>query len=279
MSPEELRYITIGDIHLSYTDQTTIDKLTRAIYVANQSNADFVAFVGDLVDASLSDASWQIVQSKLATLTKTYFVAAGNHDVGSSSCISPCPTGTNVECNFHTYLGVWPDQVYISTKGAKTFNIVIPGTCGPSSTSAWYLNFNRVIDKTLPTILFAHGPVSNPPAVPGTYNGYMMSNPSDIRAQLGTLSVPNTIFTHLLACYGGHIHAATYNVINGVVYVTEDNLSGNGPMTNYIGYTRIRDDYTVDYVPIRYQNDDGAQASFVDPFPSVCPDLAISMTI
>lgn len=274
----EVRFIDVGDIHLSSTNQVTIDKLTKVINIANQSNVNFVSFLGDFVDASLSAPSWQIVRSKLNQLIKPYYAVSGNHDVGSSNCISPCPpipTGSNIECSFHTYLGIWPDQVHVFNKSNKIFNIIIPATCGISTDPKWYLNFNRVIDKTLPTLVLSHGPISSPPVTPGTYNGYMLSNPSDIRIQLNKSNFPN-----LLACYAGHIHYSSYNVINGVTYVTEDNLSGTGPSTNYVGYTRIRDNYIVDYAQIRYQNDDGTQAQFIDPFPNIgCPEPSANIRL
>lgn len=231
-----LRFVTIGDVHIggnnappSYTDG--LANFTRAInYINNMTDVDFVVQLGDIVD-NASVTNFVVANSTLRNFTKPYYVIEGNHDIGS-------PSGTN----FRKYIG--PTNRLI--KDFKGYQLIFPGIDRGSNLNIsaydWIFNYSTA-DKSKPTIVFDHGPVKPNPnskitdcvaswdgngSIP--YYGYACNMSSELSS-----------FTNILGVYAGHVHTGTNRTINGTLYVTEDNIGGNGAASIYIGNTIIQD--------------------------------------
>src|SRR3972149_6634823 len=59
-------------------------------------------------------------------------------------------------------------------------------------------------------------------------------------------------FTNLLGYYAGHVHKGTNQMIGNTLFVTGDNLGGNGADSDYIGYTIIKNGVVVGYWLLNY---------------------------
>ncbi len=226
-----IRFITIGDPHLvSNTSANQYQRLERAInYINGRKDVDFAVILGDIVD-STSTTNFGIAKTLLSKLNKPYYVVEGNHDIGSSP-----------GANFRTYIG--PTERMVNINGYQLIFVGI--TRDVSGANHWSFNYNTA-DKSKPTIIFDHGPVQPKPGATscsagwGSYFGYAC----DMKSETDK-------FTNLLAFYAGHVHTGTSQTINGVLYVTADNLGGNGPPADYIGYTKIQHG-TVSYSLVLY---------------------------
>ena len=134
----EIRFITCGDPHI-YSGSATIGRLQNVVKFANDAfgkgKLDFIVFLGDLADTVDDNTTKEpLAASIINGLTSNLlrYKVAGNHDVIGSQCIQNCSSiGSIVDtsCQFHTYQGVWPEQLYTFVKSGRTYNIIIPGIC------------------------------------------------------------------------------------------------------------------------------------------------------
>ena len=113
----------------------------------------------------------------------------------------------------------------------------------------WSFNFNSV-DQSKPTIIFNHGPVQPKP-------GRACSNwDTNVSKEVYfsyacSMKSETDKFTNLLGYYAGHVHTNTSQKIGKTLYVTSDNLGGNGADSDYIGYT-VMQNGNVTYDAVRY---------------------------
>ncbi|MCX9026265.1 MAG: metallophosphoesterase [Candidatus Methanoperedens sp.] len=220
-----IRFITIGDTHI--TSNITTDqykRFTRAIsYVNNRTDIDFVVQMGDIVDSG-SDSTYTVAKSIISKLKVPYYVLEGNHGSGSY---------------FTKYFGKDEHMEYFPD--ANGYQMIFPAY----NSGNWSFNYSKA-DKNRPTIIFNHGQVQPKPGGIscindwGSYYSYACSMRSEVDK-----------FTKLLGFYDGHVHSGTHQVINGRLFVTEDNLGGNGAYSDYIGLTVIQNG-VVTYTTVRY---------------------------
>lgn len=213
-----IRFITIGDPHItSNTSDGPYVRLARAVkYINGRSDVDFVVITGDIVDSATTN-NFATAKALLSTLRKPYYVVPGNHDLGSS--IS----------KFEGYFG--PSERVVNMNGYQLIFIGI--SKDNNGTNHWSFDYSRA-NKSKPTVIFNHGPVQQRGTVScisawGRYYGYSC----DMKPNVDS-------FTKLLGYYNGHVHAATNQLIGKTRYVSSDNLGGNGPYSNRIGYTKIK---------------------------------------
>lgn len=215
----ELRFITVGDVQGK-------DKETKLVvdFINNipGDKVNFTVFLGDYINVDTVDAIKDNMQ-------KPYYVVEGNHDKG----------------HFYDYWSIDPSQYNKSVNG---FQVVIPAFDWKS------YNWSQV-DKTVPTIVFNHGPVLPNCGSDDSLHKYAF----DMKEELDKLN--------MLAFYNGHTHTYQKDIIDGRLYVAEDALSSgdrgtcdDGP-SKYVGYTRIEDNGTVSYTRLDFSK------QFVDPFP------------
>lgn len=251
-----IKFVTIGDIHIggnttapiyippliptyisagsnNSTDPTNTAistngsaNFTKAInFVNNMTNVDFVVQLGDITNDS-SVANFKIANNTLHKSKKTIYVIEGNHDIGK-------PSGVN----FRKYIGP-TDRIINDFKG---YQLIFPGIDRSNDTNisaySWIFNYSTA-NKSKYTIVFNHGPVKPNPKSKST--DCVKSWDSNKTAYYGyacNMSTELANFTNLLGVYAGHVHTNTSKMINNTLYVTEDNLGGMGPTTDYIGYT------------------------------------------
>ena len=219
-SNKTIRFITIGDPHItSNTGSDQYKRLTDAInYINGRSDVDFIVQVGDLVDSATA-TNFKVAKALMDKLNKPYYVVPGNHDLGGS--IS----------TFNGYFG--PAEKIININGYQLIFIGI--SADASGTNHWSFDFGTA-DKKLPTVIFNHAPVQPAPgktSCVGSWGSYYEYS-CDMKPNVDS-------FTKLVGFFSGHVHIGTNQTIGGAVYVTEDNLGGMGPATDYIGYTVIKD--------------------------------------
>ncbi len=266
----EIRFITCGDPHI-YSGSSNVTKLQNVVTFANDAfskgKLDFIAFVGDIADTvsdgpSKSQQAANIISGLNPGIIK--YLVAGNHDVIGSQCIQTCLSTTfpivDKSCVFKTVHGIYPEQFYTFQKEGTqpqqnavsqpqqnaVFNIIIPGICAASWSvnPTWYFNYNNPnINKSLPTLVFNHGPIFGNW---DSFDGYATG-----------MSTALSQFTNLVGIYAGHVHRDT-NVMNGKTRNVTNNAIGS---TSNVGYTRVKDDNTTDYTTLNYTQ------SFTDPFP------------
>lgn len=237
-----IRFVTIGDPHItSNTSKDQYIRFTKAInYINNRTDVDFVVIMGDLVDTA-STANFATANSSLHKLKKRYYVVEGNHDIG-----------TIPGANFRTYIG--PTEhveniggyqlifVGINRNGTKDIN-------GATIRYDWLFDFSSAY-KNKPTIIFSHGPVQPKPG--GKCSNWDANANKEVYFSYAcSMKSETDKFTNLLGYYAGHVHTNTSQKIGNTLYVTSDNIGGNGADSDYIGYTIIQNGNVV-YGIVRY---------------------------
>lgn len=154
-------------------------------------------------------------QTILNVIGKPIRFAKGNHD-GLTAC-STSSFGDNVE----TFNG---------------YQLIFIGACGSNPGQPI---LTKTYNTALPTIVFVHYPS-------------VCIDSWDPYYKTGCGFVDTLGLTNLLAVYSGHVHIYTNQVINSVLYITEDNLGGNGPASDYIGFTCIQNN-TKTYTRLDYK--------------------------
>lgn len=255
----ELRFMTIGDPHISDDSNYSAD-LTRLTTIKDFVNTvpynklDFIVFLGDITDTP-TDTEFTNAKNVVLTMNPRFYVVIGNHDLTTS--------GSTGKDKFETYFGV---SKHI--ENIKDYQLIFVGLYKNIDGSLhWDFDFDSMTStqKALPTIVFIHGPVEDSPPNDctnwGAFFGYPFQSSTgftDIRTKLGT-------FSNLKVVYAGHVHYETdqtFTIGNStnVRCITNDALIDrstgqcDGQHTNCIGYTRIRENGTVDYTLIPYQN-------------------------
>lgn len=161
------------------------------------------------------------VESALGIVGKPVIFVKGNHD-------------SLVGCN--SIGSMFGDNVEI----VNGYQLITVGICG---TNPGIPILTKTYDHNLPSIVFVHLPSA------------CLTSWSDYN-KTGCNYVNTLELTKLLAVYSGHIHKYTNQTIGNVIYVTEDNLGGNGPAGDYIGYTcfgRISGSGNVTYTRLNYK--------------------------
>ncbi len=244
---QEIRFIVVGDPHVKSSSSGSDrgnTRLTQIINFVDNSNVDFVVFLGDIADDG-KNKTYDIAKSIIQNSTKPYYTVAGNHDVTSGSG------------NFEAHFG--PMEHMTSVKG---YQLIFPGIYFEGKSKLhWSFDFSKA-NKSAPTIVFLHGPTVKPPAGDKTcswgpdFFGYGQSMQPELNK-----------FSGLIAEYAGHVHYDTDQTINGVRYITINGLvdkaggcDNEGP-SDYVGYSRIKDG-KADYTLVDYNS------QFIDPFPS-----------
>jgi len=220
-----IRFITIGDTHItSNTSNDQYQRFTRAInYINSRNDVDFVVHLGDIVDSG-SDTSYTVARSIISKLKVPYYVLEGNHGSGSY---------------FTKYFGKDEHMEYF--QDINGYQMIFPAY----NSGEWSFDYS-LADKNRPTLIFNHGQVQPKPGTTSCIDswGSYYSYACDMKSEVDK-------FTKLLGYYNGHVHSGTRQIINGSLYVTEDNLGGNGPDSDFIGYTVIQDGI-VTYSTVRY---------------------------
>ncbi len=244
---KELRFIVVGDPHVKSSNTGSDrgnDRLRQVIKFADSSNVDFVVFLGDIADDGKTK-TYDIANSIIVNSTKPYYTVAGNHDVKSGSV------------NFESYFG--PMEHIENVKG---YQLIFPGIYFEGETKLhWSFDFNKS-NKSLPTLVFMHGPTVKPPkdVVTCSWGANFFGYGQSMQPELDK-------FPNLIAEYTGHVHYDTDQTINSVRYVTVNGLvdkaggcDNEGP-SEYVGYSRVKNG-KADYMLINYSD------KFVDPFPT-----------
>lgn len=221
-SPGTIRFITIGDVHMTNSVNTDEYKsLVQAVdYINNRTDVDFVVELGDIVDKG-TDQNFVEAKSILSRLNKPYYAVEGNHDddLGGE--------------NFIKYFG--PTEHIENING---YQLIFAGIKG-GGTIHWSFNYSNV-DKSVPTVIFNHGPVQPDVGIATcekSWRDALHRYSCDMKSEVNS-------FTDLLGYYSGHIHGETQQTINGTLYVTARVLTVN----DRIGYTVIQNgvvNYTV----------------------------------
>ena len=143
----------------------------------------------------------------------------------------------------------------------KDYQVLFPGIYFEGTNKLhWSFDFNKA-NKSLPTLVFMHGPTVKPPKDATTcswgadFFGYGQSMQPELN------KIPN-----LIAEYTGHVHYDTDQTIKGVRYVTVNGLvdkaggCDNEGASEYVGYSVVKNG-KADYMLINYND------PFADPFP------------
>jgi len=232
-----IRIITIADPHLGESGTGITDgtaNLTAiADYLSYHNNEfDLVVVLGDYVNRT---KALQILTNKLGT-SKQIQLAKGNHD-GKVLC-------TNTTGNFG-------DSVITPLEGGSEYQLIILGACGDPNDefdpgrSIITTTVKNKINKNLPTVVFGHYPTK-------CLDSWSPNN------KTGCNFVDTIGLTKLIASYAGHVHFYSKQIIRDnvsgidVLYITEDNIGGNGPVSDYIGYTCVNDNNAV-YTRLNYR--------------------------
>ncbi len=243
----ELRFIVVGDPHIK-SSNTGSDRgntrLTQIIKFADQSNVDFIVFLGDITDDG-KNKTYGMAKSIIVNSTKPYYIVAGNHDV------------TSGPGNFQSYFGSMEHLEKV-----KGYQLVFPGIYFEGKSKLhWSFDFNKT-NKSMPTLVFNHGPTVEPPkdAITCSWGKDFFGYGQSMQPELNKLP-------GLIAEYTGHVHYSTDQTIKGVRYVTVNGLvdkaggcDNEGP-SDYVGYSRIKNG-KADYILVDYNN------PFKDPFPN-----------
>lgn len=246
INPNEIRFMLVGDPHVKSSsggvEGRGNERLRSIVKFADKSDIDFIVFLGDEADDG-KNRTLGIVKNILNNLTKPYYVVAGNHDIIVSpnlfeNYFGPMEHVENVKGYQLLFVGIWNETNYINP---KTHGKVI---------LHWKFDFNNS-NKSMPTIIFSHGPSVNAPMNAtacnwGTFFGYA-----------NTMQPELNKFSNLLAEYAGHVHYDTDQTINGIRYVTVNGLVNkaggceNEGASNYVGYSDIKNG-KVDFALINY---------------------------
>lgn len=160
----------------------------------------------------------------------------GNHDIMASDDM------------FQEYYGS-PEKIETikSRNTGDIYQLLFVGTradrnSGGSVTDLyWSFDFNKV-NKTIPTLVFAHTPIRCPSS---TYISCKLNEKALIYGK--SMEQELDKFTNLLGVYSGHIHRDSEETVNGVKYVTVNGLVSIGiagifaQASDEIGYSVIKD--------------------------------------
>jgi hypothetical protein len=150
-------------------------------------------------------------QNILGVIGRPYYLVKGNHDK-----LTLCNTSS------------FGDNV----SNVAGYQLVFVGICGINPGQSI---LTKSYSKTAQSIVFTH----LPSACLNSWDSYYKTGCGFV----DTLGI-NT--DKLLGVYSGHVHEYSNQIVNGTLYVTEDNLGGNGAASDYIGYTMIQNK-TVNY--------------------------------
>lgn len=228
-----IRFITIGDTHMVSDKNAVQDqRVIKAVnYINARNDVDFVVEMGDVVDSG-SDANYVTAKSILSKLNKPLYLVNGNHDF----------YGPDNGANFNRYFGT-PEHL----NNINGYQLIFVGMKGGGGTFKWSFDFNSA-DKNKPTIIFNHGPVQ--PAINKPTCGSSWGD-SVHKYACGMITETDK-FTDLLGFYDGHVHLETIQTIKNTLYVSQDNLGGRGPASDYIGYTVVNGGNIISYTQVKY---------------------------
>lgn len=228
---KELRFITVGDPYVSdkNIENRGNERLEKIInFVNNRNDTDFVVFMGDMTNEGTNESN-AVVKNILSNLKKPYYVVAGNHDILIS------------EDNFRASYG--PMKHIEMVNGYQLLFIGIfsrKDDYGNVTKLGWSFNFTK-IDKKMPTLVFIHGAVRDPPS------GCSCVWTRDFFKYGQGMQPELDKFTNLVGVYSGHVHYDSDQTFNGTVYITINGLiikEAGGILaqpSDKIGYTTIED--------------------------------------
>ncbi len=234
---DDIRFIIVGDPHVMADNKDNREnisdkgnkRLEQVVNFVNQSDVDFVVFIGDMADDGTRQSN-DIVIDILKNLNKKYYVVAGNHDLFVSPKI------------FEEYYGPMEHIEYVNG-----YQLLFIGIYEEKDENGkvlkWSFDFSKA-DKNAPTLAFIHGPVTDLPIECLHCQikiKAILEYAKNIRKELGK-------FNNLIGVYSGHIHYDSDQVINGTRYVTVNGLN-NFRFTDYlkvvnfsdkVGYSKIK---------------------------------------
>lgn len=271
--PNILKIISIGDPHI-YVGSSIVRLTKIKDYINNNVDADIAVIVGDITD---NGNTQQFTRAKSITdkIEIQLYVVIGNHDLYHDTS-----TNTYTKTNFEATYGATKHIEIINGFQLLFIGMNRTANSDGSSSLAWDFDFdtstNLTLNKSLPTIVFIHGPAFPSPTdctccdwdINGLF-GYAMGRPYDIRTELAQ-------FTNLIAIYSGHIHLESQQVIrignNNVRCITNAALKTGsigqcdapqpkyiaGIETDYIGYSVITTGATtsINYQLVKYNTAD-----------------------
>lgn len=237
-----IKFIIVGDPHIKSTNSSNRgnERLIEIVKFINNQDIDFVVFLGDITDDG-KDATFKIAQEILSNIEKPYYVVVGNHDILEN------------KDTFQSFFGPTEHIEYI-----KDYQLLFIGMYDEEDENGkkilhWSFNFSNV-NKSIPTLVFIHGPTRGPPPECGHCNwgkkffGYAL----DIQSELDRLN--------LIGVYSGHVHYNSDQTINKVRHITINGLVtkkiGNISVTpsDEIGYVKITEN-TSEYKLLNYRQE------------------------
>jgi Icc-related predicted phosphoesterase len=250
-SSHHLKFIIVGDPHVKTTNGPNRgnERLIQVVNYIDNSDADFAVFLGDIADDG-KNKTFNIAKKILSNMTKPYYVIAGNHDI----LVSPN--------NFEHYFG--PMEHIENIKGYQLLFVGIrneTNTVNPKEHGQvilhWSFDFNKA-NKTLPTLVFLHGPTKGPPPECDGCNweqffGYAKSMQPELDK-----------FTNLVGVMSGHVHYDSFQQFGNTSYITvngliETNAGGiHAFPSDGVGYVNITNG-KLDYGLISYNINNSSQ--------------------
>ena len=233
---DELKFAIIGDPHtVSYNiSNRGNERLGLIMDFVNKQDIDFVVIMGDVTDDG-TDESNDLAKKILKESTKSYYTVAGNHDI----LLSPKM--------FERYYG--PMEHIEVVKGFQLIFVGIYDTRdknGNVTKLGWKFDFEKA-NKNMPTLIFMHGTVLDPPSE-CDYCNWGPKNGDGFFKYAASMKPELDKFTNLLGVYSGHVHYNSDQTLNNTIYVTINGLIDK-PITGYfayasndIGYTIIKDE-------------------------------------
>lgn len=204
----EIRFIIVGDPHVKdgSISKKESDRLKKVVNFINNSDVDFAVFLGDMADNGTKE-EFEITKDILTNLEKPYHVIAGNHDVRKSREM------------FGSYFG--PMEYIKKVKGYQLIFVGIDADKdnGKETKLKWSFDFNNV-DKDIPTLVFNHGPVIDPPSECVYCNWG-----EDILGYGKSMKVELDKFTNIIGVISGHVHYDSDQTINKTRHITINGLT------------------------------------------------------
>ncbi len=229
----EMRFIIVGDPHVKDNNISNkeSERLKKVVNFINRSDTDFVVFLGDMADNGIKE-EFEITKNILADLEKPYYVLAGNHDIKKSQEI------------FESYFG--PMQHIEKIKGYQLIFVGIDADKdknGRETKLKWSFDFNKV-NKNIPTLVFNHGPVIDPPSdcIYCSWQEDVLGYGKSMKAELDN-------FKNIIGVISGHVHFDSDQTINKTRHLTINGLTtiklaDMFPVvrpSNRIGYVIVKD--------------------------------------
>lgn len=244
-----LKIITVGDPHID--SHTTIEKenLKDVISYSNTADTNLVVVLGDITDDK-STSEFDASKSILDKSNKEYFAIPGSHDISAYN---------TSDSKFESYFGSME-----KLKVRNGYQLLFIGTWKEIGSDGkqilrWKYNFSKA-NKNLPTLVFIHGAVKNPPpGYPCSWSERYFKYGASMQAELDK-------FNKLIGVYSGHVHDDTnqvfstplspqvrYTTINGLNYADTGCILAD-PSTK-VGYSVVRDGkLTYSLVPYRSES-------------------------